>query len=219
MKDCWNQIGVWSKQTEKCEKLREVIHCRNCEVYAKAGRKVFEKAVPEDYLAHWTTIHSQTTPATVQKQCSVVIFRLGDEWFCLPTAYCESVENPSHIHSIPRYSNKLFRGIVNIQGTFQLCFSLDVLLQVVPQNIDTVDKIGVYKRLLLLKYNQQYYVFAVDEVGGIDRIDDTNLESPPATLSQRQGEYVKGMVKTDKQTVAVLNAATLFSALEEAIGV
>jgi chemotaxis-related protein WspD len=218
MRDCWNQIGVWSKQPTKCEKLREVIHCRNCDVYTKAGRKVIEKAVPAEYLAQWTKSYSQTIPATVKKQCSVVMFRVAAEWFCLPTVYCESVENRGSIHSIPRYSNQLLLGIVNIQGTVQLCFSLNRLLHVPLDNHDELNKIGVYRRLLVLNYNHQYYVFPVDEVGGIERIDDTNLERPPATLSQRQAEFVKGMVKTEKHTIALLNAAPLFTALEEAIG-
>ena len=218
MKDCWNQIGVWSRQPAKCEKLREVIHCRNCDVYIKAGRKVMEKHIPADYIAQWSKSYAQTPPETLQGQSSVIVFRLGAEWFCLPTKYCESVENPGPVHSIPRYTNTLLQGIVNVRGNLQLCFSLDALLQVAPDDNQSVGKIGVYKRLLVLNYNQQYYVFPVDEIGGIDRIDDAHLDEAPATLSQRQAEYVKGMLNTSEQTVAFLNAAPLFSAMEEAIG-
>ncbi|WP_455212107.1 chemotaxis protein CheW [Kaarinaea lacus] len=218
MRDCWNKIGVWSRQPAKCEKLREVIHCRNCDVYTKAGRKVIEKRMPAEYLTQWTKSYAQIPPENHLKQCSVIMFRLGMEWFCLPTMYCESVENPGSIHSIPRYSNQLFQGIVNIRGNLQLCFSLEALLQVVPEDSNPLAKIGVYKRLVVLNYHQQYYVFLVDEVGGIDRIDDKSLEAAPATLSQRQAEFVKGIIVTNERSVAFLNAPPLFSALEEAIG-
>jgi len=218
MKDCWNQIGVWSQKPDKCEKLREVIHCRNCDVYTKAGRKVIEKRLPAEYITQWSKSFALTPREVLQGQSSVIVFRLGGEWFCLPTMYCESVENPSLIHSVPRYSNQLFQGIVNIKGNLQLCFSLDSLLQVAPDDNGSLGKIGVYKRLLVLKYNQQYYVFPVDEVGGIDRIDDANLNEAPATLSQRQAEFVKGMLKAGERTIAFLNAVPLFSAMEEAIG-
>ncbi|MGD8592064.1 MAG: chemotaxis protein CheW [Gammaproteobacteria bacterium] len=218
MRDCWNQIGVWSKQPAKCEKLREVIHCRNCDVYTKAGRTVIEKAASADYVAQWTKSYSQAIPATVKKQCSVVMFRVAAEWFCLPTLYCESVENRGSIHSIPRYSNQLLLGIANIRGTLRVCFSLHTLLQVAPDNNSMLKKVGVYGRLLVINYNHQYYVFPVDEVGGIERIDDTNLDSSPATLSERQAEFVRGMIKTENHTIAFLNAVPLFTALEEAIG-
>ena len=211
-------MGVWSRRQAKCEKLQQVIHCRNCEVYTNAGRKAIEKAVPIEYIAQWTKDYSQVAAAEAKKQCSVVVFRLGVEWFCLPTQYCKSIENRSVIHSIPRYSNQLLLGIVNIKGTLQLCFSLDSLLQVATEDVKHPNNSGIYKRLLVLLYDQQHYVFPVDEVGGIDRIDDANLESPPATLSQRQAEFVKGMVKTEKQKVALLNTGPLFMALEELVG-
>lgn len=222
MNDCWNQIGVWSKQPDKCKKLQQVIHCRNCDVYTKAGRKALEKSPSAQYSARRTKRYAQPPPAESNKSCSVVIFRLGEEWFCLPTQYFQSIENRSAIHSIPRYSNELLLGMVNIKGTLQLCFSIEGLLQVKPENSHPLGGISVYKRLLVLRYNQQYYTFPVDEVGGIDRIDDNSLENPPSTLSQRQAEFVKGIVryaeKEDKRRVALLNAVQLFQSLEEAIG-
>jgi chemotaxis-related protein WspD len=222
MNDCWNQIGVWSKLPDKCEKLQQVIHCRNCDVYTKAGREALEKTPSAQYNAQRTKRYAQVPPAASNKACSVVIFRLGVEWFCLPTLYFQSIENRSVIHSIPRYSNELLLGVVNIKGTLLLCFSVESLLQVEPDNAHPLGGISVYKRLLVLSYNQQSYTFPVDEVGGIDRIDDNNLETPPATLSQHQAGFVKGVVKSaekeDKHRIALLNAVQLFQSLGEAIG-
>jgi chemotaxis-related protein WspD len=222
MNDCWNQIGVWSKQPDKCEKLQQVIHCRNCDVYTKAGRKALEKTPSAQYSTRRTKIYAQPPPAESNKACSVVSFRLGVEWFCLPTQYFQSIENRSAIHSIPRYSNELLLGVVNIKGNLQLCFSVDGLLQVEPDSAHPLGGVGVYKRLLVLGYNQQNYTFPVDEVGGIDRIDDSNLENPPATLNEHQAGFVKGVVKSnvkaDKRRIALLNAVQLFQSLEEAIG-
>ena len=216
MTDCWNQIGVWSGRQSKCEKLQQVVHCRNCDVYTKAGKRVMQLTVPKEYLEQLSKSYSRIPPVNDKKHLSVVVFRLGSEWFCLPTTIFESVENMGFIHSIPRYSNQLLLGVVNIRGTLQLCFSLGGLLQVTPENPEYGKKIGVYKRLLVLVYNQQYYVFPVDEVGDIERIDDTNLENPPVTLSASRLGFVKGMVKTAAHEAALLNTAPLLEALEEA---
>ncbi len=177
-----------------------------------------EKAVPAEYLAHWSKAYSQPNPAKASKHYSVVVFRLGLEWFALPALHCQSIENRSSIHSIPRYTNRLLLGMVNIRGTLQLCFSIERLLHVALDRCESGANIAVYKRLLVLAYNQQNYVFPVDEVGGIERIDDARLENPPATLTQRQAEFLKGVIKTEKKRIALLDSTRLFPALEDAIG-
>ena len=218
MKDCWNQIGVWSRQPDKCEKLQQVIHCRNCDIYTKAGRKAIEKTASAEYIAQRTKSYSSEISKTVTKHCSVLVFRIGLEWFCLPTKFCHSIENRSAVHSIPRYSNQILLGLVNIRGTLQLCFSLHTVLQVAPDHNRPTASISVYKRLLVLGHNQHQYTFPVDEVAGIERIDDINLEKLPATLNQHQAAFVKGVVKMADRRIAYLNAMQLFESLEDAIG-
>src|SRR5262249_33650916 len=50
---CWNTIGVWGDRTPRCERLPEVIHCQNCEVYCKAGRGLLERLPSQEYLREW----------------------------------------------------------------------------------------------------------------------------------------------------------------------
>lgn len=50
---CWNTVGVWSHVTDKCEKLSEHIHCRNCPVFSDEGRRVLDRAAPVGYLKEW----------------------------------------------------------------------------------------------------------------------------------------------------------------------
>jgi len=217
MKNCWNQIGVWSWQSQKCGKLSEVIHCRNCEVYTSAGRQALERRVPKEYSDQWLQNYASIQPPTRKKYTSIVVFRLGVEWFGLPTLNFKSVENISFIHSIPRYTNGLLLGIVNIRGTLQLCFSITSLVQVDGDTQNSA-AVNVYKRLVVLLNCGQHYVLPVDEVGGIERVDESCLEALPATLNEQHAELVKGVIKTSRQRVALLNTTSLFAALEAAIG-
>ena len=93
MKDCWNQIGVWSRQAAKCDKLPEVVHCRNCEVYTNAGRQALERRVSEEYSEQWMQTYAQVQSEARRKADSLVAFRLGKEWFGLSTLYFKSIEN------------------------------------------------------------------------------------------------------------------------------
>ena len=155
-----------------------------------------------------------------KKTTSVVVFRLGVDWFGLPTAYFKSVENLGFIHSIPRYTNDYLLGVVNVRGTVQLCFSMKSLLRVSGEkdNSGGRESVGVYRRLLVLVNNNQFYVFPVDEVGGVERIDDSTLETLPSTTNQRRAELVRGLVSTPDQRIALLNTPRIFAALEAAIG-
>lgn len=217
MKECWNQIGVWSKQAAKCEKLLDVVHCRNCEVFAKAGKRAIEKAASKEYIDQWTKVYAQVSAKQIKKQYSVVIFRLGMEWFCLPTEFFKGIENLNVIHSIPRVYNQILIGLVNIKGAVKLCFAVDKLLELDPGNTAGENTIGIYKRLLVLEHQNQNYVFPVDEVGGVERIDETALETLPSNLNEKHANLVKGVMKSQSGRVAVLNAPRLFGALEDAV--
>ena len=177
-----------------------------------------EQAVSADYLALWTGRYAQATTAEAQKQNSVVVFRLGAEWFAFPTRYCQSIENRTAIHSVPRFTNQAFLGVVNIRGSLQLCFSLQGLLQVAQAEENTAARIAIYSRHIVLVRDQHTFVIPVDEVAAIERIDDRDLESPPATLSQSQAEFVKGVVKSGTRRIALLQDQRVFDALEDAIG-
>lgn len=220
MKDCWNQIGVWSRQTQKCDKLPKVVHCRNCEVYTNAGRQALDRRVPKEYSELWLQNISNINLDNRKNFTSIVVFRLGMEWFGLPTMCFKSIENLSFIHSIPRYTNSLLLGVVNIRGAVQLCFSISSLLQLNSDNADKfgASKFNVYKRLLVLTNSGQDFVFPVDEVGGIDRVDESVLEPIPAGLNKDYAELVKGKLDLPSRKTALLDATLLFAAFEAAIG-
>jgi chemotaxis-related protein WspD len=220
MKDCWNQIGVWSGQGGQCDKLPVVIHCRNCEVYTDAARQALEKYSPKDYADQWAQNYIPANPQERKKSISIVLFRLGRDWFGLPTVYFKSIEDINFIHSIPRFSNEFLLGLVNIRGTLQLCFSVKNLLQINHDNGSAAANAveGVYKRLLVLANNNQCYVLPVEEVAGVERIAEATLEALSATTDNRSVELIQGTVKTPRQRIALLNTARLFSTLEAAIG-
>ena len=190
-------------------------------MYTNAGRRALEKQVSKEYRDQWTKNYSQLKPPNRKKYSSMVVFRLGVEWFGLPTQYFKSVENLGVIHSVPRFSNHMLIGIVNIRGALQLCFSVGNLLQVAAVGIDGTDStvsVGVYRRLLVLLNSNQYYVFPVDEVGGVERVDESILEVLPATINERHAELVKGTITTSRYRFTLLNAPQMFATLEAAIG-
>lgn len=218
-KACWNSIGVWGRQQQKCERLQDVIHCRNCEVFTNAGGKLFERTTPEEYIKQWSRAYSLMEQIRAQNQLSVVVFRLGDNWFCLPTEFFNSIEQDAYIHSVPRFSNQTFLGIVNIKGTLQLCFSLTETLDVELRDSNRqIHSAGIYQRLVVLYCDNETFVFPVDEVGGVYRIDETNLESVIGVSSTANADLIQGMIKLDGKNISLIHVRPLLACLKECLG-
>jgi chemotaxis-related protein WspD len=78
---CWNAIGVSGDRS--CAELLEMIHCRNCPVYAQAGRSLLEREIPANYQLEWATSVAEEKTEPAAGTLSVVIFRLGQEWLAL----------------------------------------------------------------------------------------------------------------------------------------
>ncbi|MFO6049445.1 chemotaxis protein CheW, partial [Pseudomonas aeruginosa] len=89
--DCWNRIGVHGDKS--CERLAEHVHCRNCEVYAAAATYLLDRiALRQDQLDSAETMDSQREQSDLGETRSILVFRLGEEWFGLATGSLVALE-------------------------------------------------------------------------------------------------------------------------------
>ena len=206
---CWRTIGVWGTSTPRCEKLREVVHCRNCEVYWDAGREVFERTLPEGYLDYWTRILSGVPEARSKDTLSIIYFRIAREWFALPSSHFVEVSPMKPVQRIPHQSGKYIIGLVNVGGSIRLCFSLGNMLGVTDQAETQVKKYGVYQRYLVVNINKEDFVFPVDEVGGVYRYASKELAQVPATVEPERAGLLLGMLEIEGNNVACIDIEKL----------
>jgi len=214
--NCWNTIGIWSHEVKKCDKLTKYIHCRNCPVFFEAGRSVFEKVAPSGYLSHWREKIAAKEICDDSKNNSVLVFRIGHEWFALPSGILGEIANERTIHRIPRNMNRFISGIVNINGEIKICYSLSELLEL--SHIDDDDKKDEKpKRLVVIELNEKNYVFLVDEVKGLYLYGDSELLPVPATLNADNALLLLGSIKRFNHQVAVFSINEFQEKLEEAV--
>ena len=206
---CWNTVGVWGNQAPRCEKLSDVIHCRNCPVYYEAGRAVFEKRIPQEYIEQWTKIISGDFEPVSKISQSVISFRLHDEWFALPTRNFIEVSQVKNIHKIPHEINNLILGVVNVGGAVRLCFSLVNLLGVSTESQFKENIRGGYKRYLLIQIDDVDYVFPVDEVGSVYRYDPEDLKQVPVTIETEKAELLLGVLEIENYKIAYIDVEKL----------
>ena len=218
--NCWNSIGVWGKEKPRCPVLASVIHCQNCDKYIEAGRKVLQREITVEYENENSQIVTASTRDTIDNSdtVSVMILRIGDEWFALPSGLCQMVTEDKPIHSIPHQRNNLIKGIVNISGEVQLCFSLGTLLGV-KEGVDKpiIGHRGLYNCLIVLIQEGKRYVFPVSEFRGLHRYNKKELQSTPATIKNDTADFLIGVIGLDNLNIGCLDTNIVFNSLEKKI--
>lgn len=211
--DCWNRIGVWSQQAASCPELQHYTHCRNCKHYSAAGRKMLERAVPDDYREEWTQRFARPKQVAETLGNSAVLFRLGDEWLAIDSRCVSEIAQIHKIHSIPHRSDKLVKGLVNIRGELKICVSVGSILQLDKASDPHATNHEILERMILLEKDECSFVFPVSEVEGIVRYADQQLRALPATLAHAKSKLTTGIISWNDRLVGILDHELLFYAL------
>ncbi|ATX78842.1 chemotaxis-related protein WspD [Mariprofundus aestuarium] len=214
--DCWKRIGVWGDK--QCPELISCHHCRNCEVYSRAGRQLLDRRPPAGYMQAWTKQLAEPQQESMPGQVSLFIFRIGPEWFAIPTRQLAEVLELRNVHSIPHRSNPILLGLVNVRGEMQLCVSVGKLLGVdkdfTKEESDDSKAIG---RLLLISLEGERLAFYVSEACGIHSYHPSELRELPSTLPEETSVNSKGLLRWNGHHVAVLDEKILFEKLLRSI--
>jgi chemotaxis-related protein WspD len=212
---CWKTIGVAGDRS--CPDLREMSHCRNCPVYAAAGRDLLNQPLPTGYQEEWAVILAtpKVDAAAIVRQ-SVAIFRLQDEWFGLSAQMFQAAVTIVPIRRIPQRSNDVLLGLVNISGELQLCVALDRLLGLAPTVGASADQTTrlVYPRMVVVQLGEARWVFPVDDIYGIERFAIDQIQPAPANVSQQQHCLTQGVIEWRGHFLSYLDAARLSQRLQ-----
>lgn len=212
--DCWNRIGTWSESGATCERLKEVRHCLNCDLYAAAGRALLERVPPPGYLDDWKTFLAQPTVRSSGVMQSLVIFRLDRNWLALPTYLFENVVEPRTVHSLPHNRNGAVLGLVSVRGDLVVCVSLGHLVSETP--VDTKRRIsGAFPRDIVIEREDNRWAFPVSEVHGVVRVPRGNYLDPSHYNGGLRKECLSGVLPWRDTQVACLDDVVLLRTLTE----
>ncbi len=221
MENCWKHIGVWGQDERlTCPELARVIHCRNCEVFTRAGRTLFERAIPQGYKETWTDVLALEKEEELPGTVSVVIFRIEGEWLALSTHVFEEIINveqmDSVVHHVPHRKNPVLIGVINVHGEIWLCVSLQELLGL--EHFHRQEKENMlYKRMMVIQKDGERWVFPVDEIHGIYRIHPNTFQNVPVTIAKSKSTFTKSIFQWDKKQVAFLDDDMLLHNLGKSV--
>lgn len=211
--DCWNRIGVWASAGKTCTRLAEVVHCQNCDVYADAGKKLLDRTAPDEYRHEWSENLRQHKDEDQRALRSAFVFRLGAEWFALPTEVLSEVTEIRGIHRIPHNRSQVLRGLVNIRGELHLCVSLGFLFGLEKGDAAASQGRHIHERIVVIERDRERYVFPVSEVSAIHRFRDDQVAEAPATIAEKTGSFLSGILHIDSHHAGLLDPLLLFQAL------
>ena len=215
--DCWNTIGVWGNDSPRCDKLEKLIHCYNCPLYSDAGRVLLDREADIDYISEWTSNLSKPRKDINHQLKSALVFRLGNEWFALPSKIIREITQCDKHHSLPHRKNMILRGLVNVRGELLLCVSLGYLFNLNKTEFENTGKTKIHERYIVISDEGKFYAFPASEVKNTLKYDINNLQHPPSTINEESSNYIKGIIQDNNIHIGLLDADLVFSALNRNI--
>jgi chemotaxis-related protein WspD len=214
--DCWNKIGV--RGDASCPELAKYVHCRNCPVHAAAAVTLLNRDSPAGYIVDWTSHFAKTRKLEELDTHSAVIFRLGAEWFALPSLIFDEVAELRTIHSLPHRRSSVVLGLVNVRGELIICVSLGRMLGLEEAPSPQPGRNGVGDgRLAVIRHEGARMAFPVDEVQRTHRYHPRDLKPVPATLAKAASACTKGILSWQDRMVGCLDEQLIVHTLNRSV--
>jgi chemotaxis-related protein WspD len=212
--NCWKAIGVWSNAAERCPKLAQLYHCRNCDRYTSAGRQLLNRSLPLDYQYECTELLAEVHNERIANAKTAFVFRVGKEWLALPTPVIREVVDMAPIHSIPHISSNIIRGLINIRGKLEVCVSIGAVLGI-ERNECADDKQNyiAHERVVIAICEGQALAFPVSEIHGVIRYREDSLREMPVTVSGSKAVFTNGILCLGDKDIGFLKDQPLFRTL------
>ncbi|WP_137819580.1 chemotaxis protein CheW [Pseudomonas sp. 2FG] len=208
--DCWNRIGI--RGDKSCPQLVEHVHCRNCARYSAAATRLLDR-----YALHQDDrqVVEQSPPASAAT-CSMLIFRLGEEWLALATRTLVEVSPLAAIHSLPHQRSPALLGVANVRGALVACLSLVELLGL--DSTPAAAALGrALPRMLIIGGPGGPVVAPVDEVDGIHALEQKNLAAAATTSALAAARYTRGVIQWRGRSLRLLDDEQLLLAVTRSL--
>lgn len=206
--NCWKRIGI--RGDKSCPELAQHVHCRDCPTFSHIAAALLDRELPE--AATGVLADRSKAPALsddVETEAAT-IFRIGAEWFALPTMVLDEIVTARPIHSLPHKRNPALLGLANVRGELVICVSIAPILTGAPHG-------ATDGRLIIVRHPEGRLACPVDEVQHTCRYSPRHLEAVPATVGRSASSLTRGLQSWKGQTVAHIDAQALFEALSRSL--
>lgn len=185
----------------------------------KSIERLLQRPIPAEYVAHWTELLArEKQEGRPFSEVSVLIFRLGREWFGMSIQVFKEILDYRKIHLIPHISDEVILGLVNLNGQLRICVSLSNLLGVeADYEIKRNQEKLLHSRMIAIEKEGAFIIFPVDDVQGIIHISATEIENVPITVAKSTNNFLKGVFTKEKRRLGLLDEELIFYSLRRSL--
>ncbi len=195
---CWAKDGVWGNSS--CSKLASVIHCRNCGAFEDVATKRLSTSTPT-VDASSLSIEKEDER---KRAHSLFVFKYANITLAIEPACVGEITVASPIHRIPHRVENAIDGISNINGELVLVVNIYSALSI--EKTDFKDA----KLNVLCESGGEKFAFRADEVIGVMRIDEAEIQSSDNVKSK----FISGVFNSEKfGEVLILDVQLLAGAI------
>jgi|WetSurMetagenome_2_1015567.scaffolds.fasta_scaffold258299_2 purine-binding chemotaxis protein CheW len=138
----------------------------------------------------------------------IVVFSLANEEYGVGIAQVQEIIRPVGITRIPGMPS-FIEGVINLRG------------KIIPI-IDLRDRFGLVKkdddantRVVVAEVSSQTVGLVVDSVSEVLRLQNDSIDPLPPTITNIDGEYLKGVGKLDRRLIILLDLEKVLTDLEK----
>jgi purine-binding chemotaxis protein CheW len=142
-------------------------------------------------------------------------FRLGDRLFGLDIVLIREINRILDITPVP-HSRDHIRGLINLRGQIVTILDLGVRLglkshEITGESHNIILKTNTELASVRQSDGQRFVTsndlvgFLVDAIGDVVEADESTIEPPSANVSEAEGRFLSGVIKTDAGLLVLLD--------------
>jgi chemotaxis signal transduction protein len=146
----------------------------------------------------------------------LLVFRAGNERLALKVVDITKVTGATTVRRIPHRSNKIIRGLCNVDGDLLLCGDLGRLLELGNKQA-AEDETSDRRRMIVIGREPDQWVVEVDAVEGMLSMSPDVFRDPPITVEASLARYTSSLLPLDDGMATLLDVGLLASGFQAAL--
>lgn len=136
----------------------------------------------------------------------LVVFTLGNEEYGIDVTAVNGIlrSKQYHIKAMPGTAD-VIEGIINVRGTVNYIFNLRKKFGLEKKELSSESK------FIMLKNNHSTLGCIADEVTDIIKLNDEDIQQPPAFINTADGQYITGIGKYEDRMIIILDPGKILT--------